>query len=109
VISAFVGVSCYAFIPNELLASSFSIFFAMLFMHVFCCMHPPGGATAITAVVGGANVHALGYAYIVLPVFVNSIILLSVAMAAGMFREVNPFEVREVEAEKEGIDKLEEQ
>ena len=109
VISAFVGVSCYIFIPNELLASSFSIFFAMLFMHVFRCMHPPGGATAITAVVGGANVHALGYAYIVLPVFVNSIILLSVAMAVGMFREVNPFEVQEVETEKEGIDKLEEQ
>jgi CBS domain-containing membrane protein len=99
VISAFVGVSCFIFIPNELLASSFSIFFAMLFMHIFRCMHPPGGATAITAVVGGVNVHALGYAYIVIPVFVNSIILLSVAMAIGMFREVNPFEIPDKGAE----------
>jgi len=108
VVSAFVGVSCYILIPNELLASSFSIFFAMLLMHVFRCMHPPGGATAITAVVGGANVHNLGYAYIVMPVFVNSVILLSVAMAVATFREVNPFEVEVNRIDEKGIDELEE-
>ena len=65
----------------------------MLFMHYLRCMHPPGGATAITAVIGGANVHALGYAFVVIPVFINSIILLSIAMAIAMFRDENPFEV----------------
>ncbi len=92
-VSAFVGVSCYVFVPNELFASSLSIPFSMLFMHYLRCMHPPGGATAITAVVGGANVHALGYAFIIIPVFVNAIILLSIAMAIATFREENPFEV----------------
>ncbi|RTZ85740.1 MAG: hypothetical protein DSY94_03185 [SAR324 cluster bacterium] len=24
-------------------------------------MHPPGGATALAAVIGGQNIHALGY------------------------------------------------
>ena len=103
-VSAFVGVSCYFLVSNELLASSLSIFFAMLLMHSMRCMHPPGGATAITAVVGGTSVHALGYAFIVIPVFINSIILLSVAMAVATFRDENPFEVREEE-----IDILEEQ
>ena len=56
-------------------------------------MHPPGGATAVTAVVGGETVHSLGYAFVVMPVFFSSIILLSIAMAAGTFRKRNPFEI----------------
>ncbi len=107
-ISAFVGVSCYLFVPNELLASSLSIPLAMLFMHHLRCMHPPGGATAITAVIGGANVHALGYAFIVIPVFVNAIILLSIAMAIATFRDENPFEVRAAKGEDGEVDIVEE-
>lgn len=91
-VSALVGVSCYQMIPNELLAASATIPLAMVLMHKLRCMHPPGGATAVTAVVGGATVHALGYAFVVIPVFFSSIILLSVAMASGTLRERNPFE-----------------
>jgi len=91
VISALVGVTCAKVIPNEVLASSLSIPIAMYFMYVCRCMHPPGGATAITAVIGGANIQALGYAFIIVPVFFNAIILLSIAMATATFREKNPF------------------
>lgn len=94
VFSAIVGVTCYLAIPNELLASSMAIPLAMVVMFLFNCMHPPGGATAITAVIGGSQVHDLGYAFVVVPVFFNAIILLSIAMAVGTFRENNPFEVR---------------
>ena len=93
-VSAAVGVSCYLFIDSEILASSLAIPLAMMFMHWLRCMHPPGGATAITAVIGGANVHALGYGFLVLPVFLNAVILLSLAMAIGTFRDTNPFETR---------------
>ena len=106
-VSAFVGVSCYFLVPNEVIASSLSIHFSMLFMHYLRCMHPPGGATAITAVIGGANVHGLGYAFVIIPVFVNAIILLSIAMAIAMFREENPFEVHRKQAGEEEIDILE--
>lgn len=92
-VSALVGVSCYKLFPNELFASSLAIPVAMLAMHALRCMHPPGGATAITAVIGGPNVHELGYAFVVVPVFINAIILLSIAMAVGTLRENNPFEV----------------
>ncbi len=91
VVSAPVGVACYQGIPNELLAASTAIPMAMFLMHKLHCMHPPGGATAVTAVVGGTAVHSLGYAYVVMPVFFSAIILLSVAMAAGTFRKHNPF------------------
>ncbi len=107
-VSAFVGVSCYFLVPNELFASSLSIPFSMLLMHYLRCMHPPGGATAITAVIGGANVHALGYAFVIIPVFVNAIILLSIAMAIATFREENPFEVPDKGTGEEEIDILEE-
>lgn len=91
-VSALVGVSCYQAIPNELLAASVAIPVAMVLMHKLHCMHPPGGATAVTAVVGGTAVHSLGYAFVIMPVFFSSIILLSIAMAAGTFRERNPFD-----------------
>ena len=107
-VSAFAGISCYLLVPNELLSAALSIPSAMLLMHLFRCMHPPGGATAITAVVGGANVHALGYAFMVIPVFVNSIILLSIAMAIATFREENPFEIQSKGEESETLDVLEE-
>jgi len=92
-VSALVGVSCAKLISSALLASSLTIPLAMFAMHILRCMHPPGGATAITAVVGGEHVHELGYAFIVMPVFFNAIILLSIAMMVGTMREKNPFEV----------------
>lgn len=92
VVSAIIGVSCHLFIPNLLLASSVAIPIAMLMMHLLRCSHPPGGATAVTAIIGGDQVYALGYAFVVVPVFFNAIILLSAAMAAGTFRRVNPFD-----------------
>lgn len=92
IVSAVVGISCYKFIPNALLASSVAIGLSMQLMVWFRCVHPPGGATAVTAVVGGSAVHDLGYAFVVIPVFFNSIILLSLAMAVGTFRDHNPFE-----------------
>jgi len=107
-VSAFAGVSCFLLVPNDILASSISIPSAMMLMHIFRCMHPPGGATAITAVVGGANVHALGYSFLVIPVFVNAIILLSIAMAIATFREENPFETRFKGEDDETLDVLEE-
>jgi len=93
IVSATIGISAYYLVPNPILASSIAIGLAMLFMHFSGCMHPPGGATAVTAVIGGASVHELGYYFIVVPVFFNSIILLSVAMAVATFREANPFTI----------------
>jgi len=93
IISAIIGVSCYKLIPNTLLASSVVIPAAMVAMHFLKCLHPPGGATAVSAVIGGETIHDLGYAFVIIPVFFNAIILLSFAMATGTFRENNPFEI----------------
>ncbi len=44
------------------------------------CLHPPGGATALTAVIGGPSVHALGFGHLLHPVLLNVIVLLGVAI-----------------------------
>ena len=50
-------------------------------MYYARCIHPPGGATALTAVVGGAGVHKMGYGYVLAPVAMNCAVMLATAVA----------------------------
>lgn len=93
IVCAIIGVSCHNWVPNLLLASSLVIPIAILGMYFLKCLHPPGAATAVSAVVGGDAIYELGYAFVLVPVFFNMIILLSIAMAIGTLRKNNPFEV----------------
>ena len=49
-------------------------------MYYARCVHPPGGATALAAVIGGVHIHALGFAYIITPVLVNTVTILIAAV-----------------------------
>ncbi|MFA6222778.1 MAG: HPP family protein [Desulfomonilaceae bacterium] len=49
-------------------------------MHLTRTLHPPAGATALNAVIGGAKVHQLGFVYPILPVALGAFILLAVAL-----------------------------
>ena len=49
-------------------------------MYHTSCIHPPGGATALAAVIGGQNIHALGYQYILTPITINTTTILQVAL-----------------------------
>jgi CBS domain-containing membrane protein len=49
-------------------------------MYYLRCIHPPGGATALTAVVAGSGVHSLGYQYLVTPVLINVAVIFAVAI-----------------------------
>lgn len=44
------------------------------------CIHPPSGAVALTAVLGGPVVHDMGYAFVLSPVMLNSVLLLLTAL-----------------------------
>jgi len=79
--SALVGVSCAIFIPNEILAASLAVGLAIGVMYFLHCMHPPGGATAMAAVIGGDVTHALGYQFVITPVLINVFIMLLIAVA----------------------------
>jgi len=79
-LSALVGVSCAEWIDITWLAASVAVGLAVLVMHYARCLHPPGGATALVAVIGGTDIHALGYAYVLEPVMLNTLTLFAMAM-----------------------------
>ncbi|OKY25850.1 MULTISPECIES: HPP family protein [Thalassotalea] len=81
VISAFVGVSVsLVFSENIMIASALAVSLAIMFMHLTRTLHPPGGASALIATIGGEQIYALGYWFIVTPVLLGSILLLVVAL-----------------------------
>ena len=81
VVSAFIGVTCAKLLADTMLASAVAVGLAIGAMHYLRAIHPPGGATALTAVIGGPAVTGLGYGFIVAPVLVNAIALVALAVA----------------------------
>jgi CBS domain-containing membrane protein len=80
VISAAIGVFCVRNIPFPSLAAACAVGISIGAMHQLKCIHPPGGATALTAVIGGEGVRDLGYSFIWHPVFINATVLVTVAV-----------------------------
>ena len=80
IVSAIVGVSCAKFVPDVLYAAPMAVGIAVGLMYYLNCIHPPGGATALTAVVGGTAVTELGYLFVLTPVLINVIAILAVAI-----------------------------
>ena len=74
-VSALIGVTCAQWIPDLFLASGLAVGLAIFAMHQLNCLHPPGGAAALVAVVGGEQIQALGYLYVLLPVGLNVLIM----------------------------------
>ncbi len=80
-VAAIVGVTAGMLVPSPLLAAGLAAGIAIAAMLWLRCLHPPSGAVALTAVLGGSQVHALGYGFVLWPVMVNSILLLAAALA----------------------------
>lgn len=80
-VAAVIGVACARWIPDLWFAAAASVALAIGAMHYLRCIHPPGGATALTAVVGGPGLHALGYQYVLTPVLLNTITIVAIAVA----------------------------
>lgn len=81
VISAVVGVTIHKLIPGELwLSSALAVSLAIVAMQITKTLHPPGGATALIANIGSEKIKALGFMYVLSPVFTGVIILLIIAL-----------------------------
>lgn len=70
-ISACIGVTAAQLIPDLFTSAAVAVGGAITIMYFLKCIHPPGGATALSAVVGGEAVHSLGYTYVITPVLLN--------------------------------------
>lgn len=79
-VSAAIGVACAKLQVPPGLAAALAVALAISAMYYLRCIHPPGGATALTAVASGDAVHTLGFQYVLTPVLLNTLVILAVAI-----------------------------
>ncbi len=82
-VSAVIGVTAAKFVPETMIAASLAVGLSIGAMYYLRCTHPPGGATALGAVVGGPDILALGYDFVLVPVMLNTAVILLVAIAVN--------------------------
>lgn len=85
IVSALVGVTSAHFISDTMLAASLAVGGAIVAMYYLRCIHPPGGATALSAVVSGAGVQELGYLFVITPVMLNAATILLIGFLFNAF------------------------
>lgn len=81
VISGLVGVASYQLFGDTIwIAAALGVSGSIGAMLVTKTLHPPGGATALIAVIGGKKIHDLGFLYAFLPAGAGALLLLVVAL-----------------------------
>ncbi len=81
ILSAIVGVTAFQlFSQQPWLAASLAVSTSIALMHLTKTLHPPGGATALIAVIGSDGIHNLGYFYVLMPVALGATVMLFVAL-----------------------------
>lgn len=84
-LSAFVGVTVQQLVPDQSWTPALAVGLAVGIMHYLRCMHPPGGATALAAVIGGAEIYRLEYFYLLMPILINVVSIMLMAIAFNAF------------------------
>lgn len=99
IISALIGIMCAWLVPNLFIATPLALGLAIVCMYYLHCIHPPGGATAFIAVMGGPEIHAMGFGYAFFPILVNASVLVAAAMVFNqLLRAKQESHVAEVES-----------
>lgn len=81
ILSAVIGVTAFQVLGGQpWLAAALAVSTSIAVMHLTKTLHPPGGATALIAVIGGDSVHNLGYLYVLMPAALGAIIMLIIAL-----------------------------
>ena len=83
ILSACVAVlllKAFSSIFSTELLCALSVSSSIIVMHFSRTMHPPGGATALIYVMGGEQIHRLGWLYPLTPIGLGALIMLLVAL-----------------------------
>lgn len=81
IVSAIIGVIAWKFLHvDPVLAAAVAVATAIAVMHLTRTLHPPGGATALIAVIGSDSIHGAGFLYVLIPATIGPLILLLVAL-----------------------------
>ena len=81
VLSAIIGVTIFKFLPDILwITAPLAVSTSIIVMQMTKTLHPPGGATALIAVIGTDRLKDLGYWYVISPVLTGTLILFVTAL-----------------------------
>ncbi|WP_293779071.1 HPP family protein [uncultured Oxalicibacterium sp.] len=79
-LAATIGITCAKIIDAPVLAAGMAAGLSIGAMFWLRCIHPPSGAVALTAVLGGPAIHEMGYHFILVPVLLNSVLMVLTAL-----------------------------
>ncbi|MES3024383.1 MAG: HPP family protein [Pseudomonadota bacterium] len=79
-ISALVGIACAQWLASPMVAAPLACCLAIGAMFALRCLHPPGGAVALTAVLAGPAVHDAGFMFALFPVGLNCVFMVLAAL-----------------------------
>lgn len=80
IVAALVGVTAAMLVADPFWAAALAIGIAIGLMMTFRCVHPPSGAVALTAILGGPAIRDLGYGFVLWPVLANSVLMVAAAL-----------------------------
>jgi CBS domain-containing membrane protein len=83
VVSTVIGLTAHWLVDEVLLAAALGVGTAIAVMMLLRCLHPPGGACALLAATATPVIDEQGLAFAALPVAVNTVALLLVAVAVN--------------------------
>ncbi|QPG04449.1 HPP family protein [Salinimonas marina] len=83
-LSAVVGVLCYSVFSDSLVSMALALGVSVLIMNLCRCLHPPGGATALSAVAGGDVITASGFEFVLFPVLFCSVTIVVMAVLLNL-------------------------
>lgn len=87
-ISAFIGVTVHYLFPDTIyIAAPLAVSLSIVLMQITKTLHPPGGATALIAIIGTQKIKDLGYWYVLSPVLTGVLILFFTAL---IFNNMTP-------------------
>jgi len=101
-VSTVIGVACALFVSDTALASAYAVAGSVLAMLLLRCLHPPGAAAALAPVLGGHPITELGYGFVLMPVGINVVAMLIMALAINrwLLRHEYPVGIRKPSARK---------
>ncbi|MES2987963.1 MAG: HPP family protein [Pseudomonadota bacterium] len=85
IVSTLCGVAAAHWLGHGALAAGVAVSSAILGMSALRCLHPPGGGTALLGAIGGPAILAHGYAFALVPMGLNAILLVATGIAFHRF------------------------
>jgi CBS-domain-containing membrane protein len=88
IVSAVIGVTAFLWLGSQpWLAAALAVSTSIAVMHLTKTLHPPGGATALIAVIGGSSIHNLGYLYALIPAGLGALVMLIIGLIVNNIPE----------------------